>query len=408
MDLWYMYARPPALNGDVRTESMHFEEHKVRCAQMASSSHAALFYATMDNTTPTFYYDDYDFSTPGSNASQDLYMSHVYVPMLYFIMFFAGFSGNLFVLIVIGNRHKRSRRLVDTFVLNLALADLVFVFTLPLWAVSASQFDQWPFGIAMCKISSYIIAVNRFSNIFFLTCMSVDRYLAVVRLMDSHFLRSSKCVHLTCGVVWVVSLLMGTPSLVYRRLSKHEETVSCTDNLDSFFFRAMILLTVFLTFMLPLLIIALCYGSILVKLRSHAITASNPRAEIRRRHSLKIVFTIIIAFLVSWLPYNVFKTIQVISKMSNAELHSDSSMYLSRGLIISSCLAFVNSCVNPAIYLFLDKHFRRSAAAMCLNCLGHGDTQQSYISSNSISNGTLESLGSTTSRSRLFSLSQKN
>ncbi|XP_017537404.1 probable G-protein coupled receptor 25 [Pygocentrus nattereri] len=367
----------------------------------------------MDNTTEQainyeYYYDLAVTDTPGSASFQVLYMSHIYIPMLYFMMFFAGFSGNLFVLIVIGNRHKRSRRLVDTFVLNLALADLVFVFTLPLWAVSAGQFDHWPFGNVLCKISSYIITVNRFSNIFFLTCMSVDRYLAVVRLMDSHFLRSSKCVHLTCGVVWGISLLFGIPSLVYRNLYEQDDKGFCLDNLESFFFRAMILLTVFLTFMLPVLIIVLCYGSILVKLRSHSITAANPRTEARRRHSLKIVFTIITTFLVSWLPYNVFKTIQVISKMSDAELSHDTHIYLARGLIISSCLAFVNSCVNPAIYLFLDKQFRRSAAAMCLNCLRHGDTQQSYFSSNSISNGTTESLGSTTSRARLFSLTQKN
>uniref|UniRef100_A0A3B1JYX4 G protein-coupled receptor 25 n=1 Tax=Astyanax mexicanus TaxID=7994 RepID=A0A3B1JYX4_ASTMX len=299
------------------------------------------------------------------------------------------------------------RRLVDIFVLNLALADLVFVFTLPLWAVAAGQHHRWPFGRVMCKISSYIIAVNRFSNIFFLTCMSVDRYLAVVRLMDSHVLRSSRCVHLTCGVVWGVSLLLGVPSLVYRHLSEEDDGSSCIDDMDSLFFKAMILLTGFLTFMLPVLIIVLCYGSILAKLRKHSISAGNQRAEARRRHSLKIVFTIITAFLVSWLPYNVFKTIQVISSMSDTSLGDAVQENLSRGLIISSCLAFVNSCINPAIYLSLDKHFRRSAAALCLNCLGHGDAQHSYVSSNSFSNATSESLGSVPSRGRLFSLTQK-
>ncbi|XP_072522407.1 probable G-protein coupled receptor 25 [Salminus brasiliensis] len=372
---------------------------------MVSSSEAALAHHTMDNKTQEVYYYEEDYFNY-TNGSGVLDTSYIYLPVFYFIMFFAGFSGNLFVLVVIGSRHKRSRRLVDIFVLNLALADLVFVFTLPLWAVSAGQDHRWPFGSVMCKISSYIIAVNRFSNIFFLTCMSVDRYLAVVRLLDSHVLRSSKCVHLTCGVVWVVSLLFGAPSLVYRDLS-NEEDGSCIDDLNSSFFRAIILLTVFLTFMLPVLIIVLCYGSILVKLRSHSISAGNPRAEARRRHSLKIVFTIITAFLVSWLPYNVFKTIQVISSMSNTVLDDDIQYSLIQGLIVSSCLAFINSCVNPAIYLFLDKHFRRSAAALCWNCLGHGDTQHSYVSSNSFSNGTTESLGSVSSRGRLFSLTQK-
>uniref|UniRef100_A0A4W4EWL1 G-protein coupled receptors family 1 profile domain-containing protein n=1 Tax=Electrophorus electricus TaxID=8005 RepID=A0A4W4EWL1_ELEEL len=336
---------------------------------------------------------------------QLLSLSHVYLPILYFIIFFAGVLGNLFVLVVIVSRHKRRGRLVDTFMLNLALADLVFVFTLPLWAVSARQHDQWPFGNLLCKLSSYIIAVNRFSNISFLTCMSIDRYLAIVRLMESHLLRSSRCVHFTCGVVWAASLVLGIPSLVFRRLMMHGDSSSCLEDLNSSFFQVMVLLSVVLTFIFPVLVIVLCYGSIIVKLHEHSAT-SNLRTNARHRHSLKTVCTIITVFLVSWLPFNVFKSIQVISKISNTELDEDLERYLSRGLIISSCLAFVNSCVNPAIYLFLDKHFRHSATVLCLSWLGQGDIQQSYFSSNSVS--TSESVGSTASHGCLFSLTSTN
>ncbi|KAF7706066.1 probable G-protein coupled receptor 25 [Silurus meridionalis] len=345
-----------------------------------------------------YSYYDYEFNDtviPTSVTAmkeQPFSPFHIYLPTFYFIMFFAGFTGNLFVIIVIGNRHKKNARLVDTFVLNLAVADLVFVFTLPLWAISAWQHDKWPFGELLCKISSYVIAVNRFSNIFFLTCMSVDRYLAIVRLMDSNFLRSSKCIHLTCGAVWGVSLFLGTPSLVYRKLNA--ENGSCIDYMDSSFFQGMILLTVFLTFVLPVFIILLSYGSIVVRLQHHCVTAGNSHAEARCRHSLKIVFTIIIVFLVSWLPYNVLRTTQVICKIRNDKLDDDTYTYLAQGLIISSCMAFLNSCLNPAIYLFLDKHFRHSASALFKFCMGK-DIQSSYMSSNSTaSNGISDNLGS--------------
>lgn len=375
---------------------------------MASSTEVPYFHTTMENVTDFEIYYDYELNGTEDTAVKEhpLSMSHIYLPMLYFIMFFAGFTGNLFVIIVIGNRHKKNARLVDTFVLNLAVADLVFVFTLPLWAIAAGQHDHWPFGELLCKISSYVITVNRFSNIFFLTCMSVDRYLAIVRLMDSHFLRSSKCIHLTCGVVWGSSLILGTPSLVYRKLNG--ESGSCIDDLESSFFQGMILLTVFLTFVLPVLIILLCYGSIMVKLEHHCVTAGNSRAEARCRHSLKIVFTIIIVFLVSWLPYNVLRTIQVIFKISNGKLNYDTYLVLASGLIISSCLAFLNSCLNPAIYLFLDRHFRRSAAAQCKSCMSKGDIQQINMSSNSTaSNAISESQGSTGIRGQNISLTQK-
>lgn len=383
------------------------------CAQMASNTEMALFDVTMSSADDYTFHDQdvtmnstefYDYVDPFESGQ--LPFSHIYIPVLYYIMFFIGFSGNLFVILVIGNRRKRNGRLVDTFVLNLAFADLVFVLTLPLWAVSASHHFEWPFGEAMCKISSFIIAVNRFSNIFFLTCMSVDRYLAVVRLMDAQFLRSTYCVQITCGVVWIVSFLLGIPSLVYRKMMDDQ---LCSEDSESSFVQGMNLLTIFLTFLLPVVILGLCYGSILVNLRRHCQSAANSRAGARRRHSLKIVFTIIIAFLISWLPFNVFKSIQVFLLISAEEVSEDVRVLLYNGLTLSCCLAFLNSCVNPAIYLFLDQHFRHRAYVLCLTCLGQGDTHQSYISSNSFSNGTTESYsGNTSTRGRLFSLTQKN
>ncbi|XP_016122286.1 probable G-protein coupled receptor 25 [Sinocyclocheilus grahami] len=369
----------------------------------------ALSDVTMSSTSDDYTHDfsmnstgDYDYYTPVENDSVLMPMSSIYIPVLYFVMFLTGFLGNLFVIVVIGKRRKKNGRLVDTFVINLASADLVFVFTLPLWAIAAS-FGEWPFGEAMCKISSFIIAVNRFSNIFFLTCMSIDRYLAVVRLMDSQFLRSSNCAQITCGVVWIISFFLGIPSLVYRRLTGD---MLCSEDSKSSFVQGMNLLTIFLTFLLPVLILCLCYGSILVNLRRHCHTTANSRAEARRRHSLKIVFAIIAAFLISWLPFNLFKTMQVILLMSTGDLSGETKVVIVNGLTLSCCLAFLNSCVNPAVYFFLDQHFRRRASILCLSCLGQGDVHQSYISSNSLSKGTSDTCsGNTSTRGRLFSLS---
>ncbi|XP_073772858.1 probable G-protein coupled receptor 25 [Danio rerio] len=376
---------------------------------MASSTEMAHSGITMSLTSEYDY--DYPINSTDENPiytlpdAELLPMSNIYIPVLYIIMFLTGSLGNLFVIVVIGKRRKKSGRLVDTFVLNLALADLVFVLTLPMWAIS-TRYDEWPFGEVLCKISSFIIAVNRFSNIFFLTCMSVDRYLAVVRLMDSRFLRSSNCAQITCGIVWVVSFFLGSPSLAYRHLINNSV---CSEDSKSSFVQGMNLLTILLTFLLPVLILGLCYGSILVNLRRHCHNPANTRTDARRRHSVKIVFAIISAFLISWLPFNCFKAIHVALLIINGDLNEDTYVVIHRGLMLSCCLAFLNSCVNPAIYFFLDQHFRRRASMLCLSCLSQNDqAHQSYITSNSYSNGTSETCsGNTSTRGRLFSLTQK-
>lgn len=357
------------------------------------------FYYYENETNLTF---NDSFHLPVCSDS-NLHGSHIFLPLLYYIIFFTGFLGNLFVISVVGAKGKRNARLVDTFVVNLAVADLVFVFTLPLWAISASQNNHWNFGNAgdsLCKLSSYIIAVNRFSNIFFLTCMSIDRYMAVVNLMDLRYLRSSLCIRVTCAAVWFISLLLGIPSLVFRRVIIQDDEKSYCVEESTTFLRVMNLLMALLTFVFPVLIIVLCYGTLIMHLNKHCVTAGNPRAEARRRHSLKMVLCIIVAFVVSWLPFNIFKTITIVW-----ELVWDKScqpLWQRAGLVLSCCLAFFNSCVNPAIYFFLDHHFKRRAKYMYNTCLRTSKIQHSYNSSASFTNaGTSESYGTTGGRTQL-------
>ncbi|KAI3369460.1 hypothetical protein L3Q82_007674 [Scortum barcoo] len=335
----------------------------------------------------------FNFSRPCSSST--LHGSNIFLPIMYYLIFFTGFFGNLFVILVVSSK-GRGGRLVDTFVVNLALADLVFVLTLPLWAISATQNGYWNFGQIgdlLCKLSSYIIAVNRFSNIFFLTCMSVDRYLAVVKLMDSRYLRSSRCIRATCAAVWLCSLVLGIPSLVYRAVEESSDGgLSCVEDNNSTFVHGLNLAMALLTFIFPVLIIVTCYGTIVVHLNKHCAAAANPRAEARRRHSVKMVLSIIVAFVVSWLPFNIFKVIIIVSQLLNVDLSCDAQSWQKNGLLISCCLAFLNSCVNPAIYFFLDHHFRRRVKILYETCTGKPKFLHSYNSSASFTNmGTSES-----------------
>nr|XP_023691688.1 probable G-protein coupled receptor 25 [Paramormyrops kingsleyae] len=317
----------------------------------------------------TFTYVQYDLENLTDCPDVQLPLSDIYLPAFYFIIFFIGVSGNFFVIWVMCGKHRRSR-LVDTFIVNLAAADLVFVVTLPLWAVSAAHLHHWPFSDGMCKFSSYIIAVNRLSNIFFLTCMSVDRYLVVVRMMDSRYLKRGQLIRVVCGVVWASSFILGIPSLVYRRVvHKEENTKLCVEDKESTMFQGLSLVTLFLTFFLPVSFILFCYGSILTRLQKQNGVGGS-RTEARRRHSVKMVFTIIAVFVVSWVPFNFFKSILIISKLWAVILSCETKSLLARGLILSSCLAFLNSCANPIIYIFLDHSFRGRVNALLQGCPG--------------------------------------
>lgn len=362
---------------------------------------------TMEALTddPFYYFYNADNASLDLNITVDCPSPHlqganVFLPVMYSLIFVVGVVGNFLVIVVVGNKGSR---LVDTFVVNLSVADLVFVLTLPLWAVSAGRDGRWDFGpagILLCKLSSYVIAVNRVSNIFFLTCMSVDRYLAVVKLMDSRYLRSSRCVRAACAAIWSISLVLGIPYLVYRRVALFGDAPSCVEDTYSSFFLGLSLLMALLTFVFPVIIIVLCYGTIIVHLNKHCVGAANPRSGMRRRHSIKMVLSIIVAFVVSWLPFNVFKVITTVSQLSGADGDCGGAPWRGNGLLISCCLAFLNSCVNPVIYFCLDRHFRRRAEVLLRACVGRPTPPQSTNTSATGTNaGTSEnSMGTAVDR----------
>ncbi|XP_069491478.1 probable G-protein coupled receptor 25 [Ambystoma mexicanum] len=283
---------------------------------------------------------------------QDLPYGNTYIPILYSIAFLIGFFGNIFV-IVLMVRKQGARRLVDTFIINLAVADLVFVCTLPLWSATVASEQQWYFGDALCKISSFVIMVNRCSSILFLTGMSVDRYLAIVKLMDSRCVRTRKCVFTTCLTVWLISFLMGIPSLVFRKTWTEEDTNTsyCMEEMSPMVSGIKLTLLLF-TFVLPMCTILFCYCSILFRLSTHIYPGK------RTKNSLKIIFTIVGTFICCWLPFNLLSAIYLFSKMEWTNLTCSSATALKWSLSITACFAFMNSCVNPIIYIFLDRYFR--------------------------------------------------
>ena len=52
----------------------------------------------------------------------------------------------------------------DVYVANLAVADFIFVSTIPFWAFDLMQ-DEWIFGNAACRVFSYITFLNMSSSI---------------------------------------------------------------------------------------------------------------------------------------------------------------------------------------------------------------------------------------------------
>ncbi|XP_004685307.1 PREDICTED: probable G-protein coupled receptor 25 [Condylura cristata] len=325
----------------------------------------------------------WDYSGSGSGAleelevcpSWDLPYSYAYIPTLYLAAFTVGLLGNTFVVWLLARR-RGPRRLVDTFVLHLAAADLGFVLTLPLWAAAVARGGLWPFGQGLCKLSSFTLAATRCAGALLLAGMSVDRYLAVVKLLDARPLRTPRCALAVCGGVWAVALLAGLPSLAYRGLQPLPggRGSQCGEE-PSDAFQGLSLLLLLLTFVLPLGITLCCYC--LISRRLHRA----PHLGRARRTSLRLIFAVESAFVGSWLPFSALRAVFHLARLGVLPLPCHLLLALRWGLTLTTCLAFVNSCANPIIYLLLDRSFRAQVRRQACGCTRRGARRISSASS---------------------------
>ena len=77
-----------------------------------------------------------------------------FLPIMYSIICFVGLLGNGLVMLTY-IYFKRLKTMTDTYLLNLALADILFLLTLPFWAYSAAK--SWVFGVHVpCGWLSYL------------------------------------------------------------------------------------------------------------------------------------------------------------------------------------------------------------------------------------------------------------
>ncbi|KAM4701953.1 putative G-protein coupled receptor 25 [Discoglossus pictus] len=322
------------------------------------------------SSSPAYYYNyttDYDYnSTDYDNDNEpeepcllrDIPHAHWFLPALYSVFFLLGLLGNAMVIAVISGR--RTRR-ADVFILNLAVSDLLFVLTLPLWASTLALGSRWPFGLHLCRASGFTIAITRCASSLLMVFMSVDRYIAVMGGQKMHPLRTQTCSVWALCTIWVVSVLTGVPALVFRQLNANG---ACVDSERSSFIIGLKMATILLTFVLPLAVVLFCYCSIAKRLNNYfgskgnAITGS---LKPRRGHSwLRIVSCIVVAYSLAWLPFNTINMVALVAQVRQ-DLSCQALNAIRQALSATAALAFANSCTNPVIYALLDAGFRRRA-----------------------------------------------
>jgi len=143
----------------------------------------------------------------------------------YLLTFAVGVLGNALVLyVVVCHRQLRSKSVANYYIGNLALADMSFVLTLPLfcWTTYASD---WPFGNFACKLAYSVHDGVRLVGVFTLAALSVDRYVASYYNLGRY--RTVTVGGVVCACVWLSFAVMTLPYWLYASTSSLAARRTC-------------------------------------------------------------------------------------------------------------------------------------------------------------------------------------
>ncbi|XP_064864200.1 C3a anaphylatoxin chemotactic receptor-like isoform X1 [Oncorhynchus nerka] len=263
--------------------------------------------------------------------------------VVYCVAFVLGPTGNGLVIYVTSCRIKKNVNSV--WFLNLALADFLFTSFLLLYIIYIARGYDWPFGDILCKLNSMVTMLNMFASIFLLAAISLHRCLSTWVVVWAHNKCTPDRAEVICVGIWLASLVCSLPFTIFREIIHHDNRTMCSYSISHSSYRDLVVFRFLLGFLIPFLVIIGSYIAIWIRAR---------RLQKGRTHrSLRIIISVVLAFFICWMPFHMFQFLDFMEDNQGLKL------VVHIGTPLSASLAFLNSCLNPILYVFMCDEFQK-------------------------------------------------
>uniref|UniRef100_A0A8C3SJK1 Opioid receptor delta 1 n=1 Tax=Chelydra serpentina TaxID=8475 RepID=A0A8C3SJK1_CHESE len=283
------------------------------------------------------------------------------ITALYSVVCVVGLLGNVLVMYGIV-RYTKMKTATNIYIFNLALADALATSTLPFQSAKYLM-ETWPFGQLLCKVVLSIDYYNMFTSIFTLTMMSVDRYIAVchpVKALDFRTPAKAKIINVC---IWVLSSVIGVPIMIMAVTKSKDGIVLCMLQFPdpAMYWDTVTKICVFIfAFMVPILVITICYGLMILRLKSVRLLSGSKEKDRNLRRITRMVLVVVAAFIICWTPIHIFVIVWTLVDIDKK------NPYVVASLHFCIALGYTNSSLNPVLYAFLDENFKRCFREFCL------------------------------------------
>nr|BAJ46147.1 cholecystokinin type A receptor [Gallus gallus] len=342
--------------------------------------------------------------------------------LLYCLIFLLSVLGNVLVITVL-IRNKQMRTVTNTFLLSLAVSDLMLcLFCMP-FTLIPNLLKDFIFGSTVCKTATYFMGISVSVSTFNLVAISLERYSAICKPLQSRVWQTKSHALKVIAATWCVSFTIMSPYPIYSKLVPFTKYNNSTANMCRLLWPSDVIQQSWYTFLLlilfliPGIIMMVAYGLISLELyRGIKFDTSQRRSSRERKGStsiakyedgdgcylhkakrkrkvplqqlstmsnskidrvrsssssanlmakklvIRMLMVIVVLFFICWTPIfsvNAWRAFDTAS----ADLHLSGAP-----ISFIHLLSYTSACVNPIIYCFMNKRFRMGFLATFTCC----------------------------------------
>lgn len=336
----------------------------------------------------------------------------IFFCILYTTVFVLGVFGNVLVCYVV-LRNRAMQTVTNIFITNLALSDILLCVLAVPFTPLYTFMGRWAFGKTLCHLVSFAQGCSIYISTLTLTSIAIDRYFVIIYPFHPR-MKLSTCILIIVSI-WIVSLLATLPYGMYMKVvtdanfeshtnntitSHQNESASqnnsiwqsttpsvtlaaeaykqvltptpiptlatststyCEENWPSEQYRKVFgSVTTIFQFVLPFIIISICYTWVSIKLNARARakpgSKSSRREEAdrdRKKRTNRMLISMVGVFGLSWLPIN------VVNILNDFYENSNDWPYYILFFFVAHSIAMSSTCYNPFLYAWLNDNFRK-------------------------------------------------
>ncbi|XP_006113726.1 putative P2Y purinoceptor 10 [Pelodiscus sinensis] len=296
-------------------------------------------------------------SSSGNCTDPDMGFQTSLYATTYIIIFIPGLLANSAALWVLCRFISKKNKAI-IFMINLSVADLAHVLSLPLRVYYYIN-HVWPFGSLLCQFCFYLKYLNMYTSICFLTCISIQRYLFLLYPFKAKNWKSRYDIAISAAV-WIFVGAACSPVLILRSSTPSNNTITCFADLkikQMTMATSITLVTVaeLSGFVIPLVIIAYCTWKMRQSLQESEVPLQQ-RNE--KEKALRMILMCAAVFFICFTPYHInFPLFMMVKQnvITNCSILRSTLHFHP----VSLCLASLNCCLDPILYYFMTSEFQK-------------------------------------------------